>query len=181
MVLGNLWLFKPLITAVLPAVTPMGEAFLATTFCFTMCGGAKTANVIPEQAYVVCNARPSLHQDDKATLAVFEKYAKKHDLEVSVIYGRGASTTTDINGAEFKYVAKCVNECFPGAAVAPYYMTGGTDCRNYEAVSDSCLRFCPIRLDQAQLAAMHAANENVDTDALAQSVKFYKHYIKNRE
>ena len=57
-------------------------------------------------------------------------------------------------------------------------MTGGTDSRNYEVICDSCLRFCPIRLDQKQLAAMHAANENVDTHSLAESVKFYKHYIK---
>jgi carboxypeptidase PM20D1 len=59
-------------------------------------------------------------------------------------------------------------------------MTGGTDCRQFEIVSDNCLRFTPTRLTPEQLAAMHAANESMGVSALAEAVKFYKYYIKNR-
>ncbi len=177
LVLSNLWLFKPLLTAVLPAVSAQAGAFVSTTFAFTMCGGSKTPNVIPDEAYVVCNLRPSVGQNDEESLAVLKKYADKYDLSMEIQEKRGASRTTDPDGAEFLYVKKCLNDCFP--AVAPFYMCGGTDCRHYEAVSSNCLRFCPVTLDAQQLAAMHAANENVGIDALAKSVKFYKYYLQN--
>ena len=60
-------------------------------------------------------------------------------------------------------------------------MAGGTDCRQFEAVCDSCLRFCPIKMTQEQLAAMHAANETIGVPELAASVKFYKYFIKNHK
>lgn len=179
LVLGNLWLFKPVVIKVLPALSSFGEAFLSTTFAFTMCEGSQTPNVIPDQAYVICNIRPSIHQNSAQSVEIIKKIAAKYDLEVEVIYSRDASGIVDINGEEFKYMVECASKCYPDAVPTPYFMFGGTDCRYYEEVSDNCLRICPIRLSQQQLKAMHAANENINTSALAESVKFYKHYVKN--
>ncbi len=176
---GNLWLFKPLITRVMPAVSPHGGALVNTTFVFTMCGGSQTPNVIPDEAYVVCNLRTALHQNAAESIAVIEKYARKHDLTVEVLESRDASSAVDTDGEEYRFLAGCVRECFPDVVVAPYYVSGGTDCRNYDAVSSNCLRFSPVYMNPQQLGAMHAANENIDTDALARSVKFYKYYLKN--
>jgi carboxypeptidase PM20D1 len=77
------------------------------------------------------------------------------------------------------YLKKCVNEVFPQYCFAPYYMSGGTDCRHYTAITDNCIRFAPIVMDSQQLAAMHAPNENIGTAAVAAGVKFYKYFIKN--
>lgn len=178
-ILSNLWLFKGLLVKIMPKVSAQGEAFLATTFAFTMSGGSKTPNVIPEEAYVVCNLRPSQHQNMEQSLSVLKKYADKHDLELEVIFGRDASHCTDHNGEEFKYLKKCVSECYPDAICVPYLQTGGTDCREYEAVSDNCLRFAPIKMTPEQISAMHAANESIGVEALADSVKFYKYYLRN--
>ena len=57
-------------------------------------------------------------------------------------------------------------------------MTGGTDSRRFEPVCDNVLRFCPTRLTPAQLAAMHAANENMGVAALAEGVKTYTYYLQ---
>ncbi len=179
LVLLNLWLFKPLLTALLPKFSAQAGAFVSTTFAFTMCGGSKTPNVIPDEAYVVCNIRPSIGKNAEESLAVLKKFADKYDLTMEIHEQRSASHITNSDGAEFAYVRECLNDCYPDAAVAPFYMCGGTDCRHYEAVSDNCLRFCPVTLDAQQLAAMHAANENVGVQALAKSVKFYKYYLKN--
>ena len=181
MVLGNMWLFKGLLTKVLPVVSPMCNAFVKTTFACTMAGGSQTPNVVPTEAYVVCNLRPSPHQNAQASLAVLQKYADKYDLELEVIHARSASNCVDFNGEEFGYLKKCLNECYPDAGVIPYLMTGGTDCRHYEAIADNCLRFCPIKMSNEQLAAMHAANESIGVDEVAHCVKFYKHYIKNHK
>lgn len=181
MVLGNMWLFKGLLTKVLPVISPMCNAFVKTTFACTMAGGSQTPNVVPTEAYVVCNLRPSPHQNAEASLAVLQKYADKYDLELEVIHARSASNCVDFNGEEFGYLKKCLNECYPDAGVIPYLMTGGTDCRHYEAIADNCLRFCPIKMSNEQLAAMHAANESIGVDEVAHCVKFYKHYIKNHK
>ena len=181
MVLGNMWLFKGLLTKVLPMVSPMCNAFVKTTFCCTMAEGSHTPNVIPSEAYIVCNLRTSPHQNVEESLAVLKKYADKYDLEFEIIHARNASNTVDYKGEEFEYLKKCLNECYPDAGVIPYLMTGGTDCRHYEEVADNCLRFCPIKMSNEQLAAMHAANESIGVKEVADCVKFYKYYIKNHK
>ncbi len=181
MVLGNMWLFKGLLTKVLPIVSPMCNAFVRTTFCCTMAEGSHTPNVIPSEAYIVCNLRTSPHQNVDATMAVLQKYADKYDLEFEIIHARNASNTVDYKGEEFSFLKKCLNECYPDAGVIPYLMTGGTDCRHYEEVADNCLRFCPIKMSNAQLAAMHAANESIGVKEVADCVKFYKYYVQNHK
>lgn len=181
MVLGNMWLFKGLLTKVLPMVSPMCNAFVKTTFCCTMAEGSHTPNVIPSEAYVVCNLRTSPHQNVEQSLAVLKKYADKYDLEFEIIHARNASSCVDYKGEEFGYLKQCLNECYPDAGVIPYLMTGGTDCRHYEEIADNCLRFCPIKMSNEQLAAMHAANESIGVSETAHCVKFYKYYIKNHK
>lgn len=181
LVLGNVWLFKPALVKLLPSLSSFGEAFLSTTCAFTMCSGSSAPNVIPDEAYVICNIRPSTHQDADSSIAVLEKIAKKYELNVEPMNRRSASKVTDANGEEFLYLKKCINEVLPDVCVTPYYMAGATDCRFYERITDNCLRFCPVKMSPSQLAAMHAANENISTDNLAKGVKFYKYYIKNHK
>ncbi|HWQ59445.1 MAG TPA: M20/M25/M40 family metallo-hydrolase [Clostridia bacterium] len=176
---GNLWLFGPLLKALLPAASPFGEAMLATTFCFTMCEGSPAPNVIPAEAYALCNLRCIAHEDMEATVALFKKRAEKYDLGVEVVTGRNSSKLVDMDGKAFSYLTRCIEECIPGVTVSPYMMMGGTDCREFEIVSDGCLRFSPIRLSPEQLASAHSVNENVDAAALAEAHKFYRYFIEN--
>ncbi len=179
LVLCNLWLFRPLLTKVLPLVSSAAEAFISTTCVFTMCGGSRTPNVIPDEAYVIANLRPTISQDSDESIKVITEIAKKYGLEYEIIRNAPVSDIVDINSGEFKYLEKCVHECFPGVCFVPYYITGGTDCRNYQIVSDNCLRFTPVRMTNEQEKAMHAANESINTDAISEGVKFYKYFLKN--
>ena len=70
-----------------------------------------------------------------------------------------------------------IRACLPDAVVSPYLMTGGTDSRRFEPVCDNIFRFTPTRLTKQQLAAMHAANENLSVSALAEATKIYKYLI----
>ena len=165
--LGNLWLFKGLVTRVLPLVSPMAGAFVQTTAAFTMSGGSAAPNVLPDEAWIVCNMRPSVHQNADESIAALKKIADRYGLETEVLFKKDASAVTDAGGEEFRFLARCVSECLPDTVVMPYLMTGGTDSRRFEAVCDNVLRFTPTRLTAAQLAAMHAANENIGVSALA--------------
>ena len=91
---------------------------------------------------------------------------------------RDASGTTSPESEEFRFLQKCLNEALPDTIVTPYMMTGGTDSRQFELVCDHVLRFTPTRLTAEQLAAMHAANENIGVEAVAEAVKFYRYYLE---
>lgn len=178
---GNLWLFKPLLKVVMPKVSPTAGALLGTTCVFTMSGGAAAPNIIPGEAYVVANIRPGIQQNLDECFKILSDMAKKFDVEAEILYGTSCSNMVDPNSEELKYLGECVKACYPGYCFTPYYVCGGTDCRSYEPVTENCLRFTPIRMDSQQMAAMHAVNENISTDAIASGVKFYKYYIKNHK
>ena len=179
--LGNLWLTKPLVKAAMPLVSPFGEALMATTCCFTMMRGSDAANVIPKEPYLIANLRTSVHQSCEESLAVLKKYGKKYGLEFEVLLSRDASTVSDIHSAAYGFIEKTIRAHFPDAGVAPYLIMGGTDCRHFHALSDTALRFAPVRMSNEQNASCHAVDENVTVTSLAEGVRFYKRLLENYE
>ena len=179
LLLGNIWLFKPLLMALMPAVSPFGEAIMATTCCFTMMHGSEAANVIPKEPYLVANLRTTAAQGCEDSLAVLRKYAKKYDLDIEVIMARDASPVSNIRSREYAYVVECVKKQFPDVGIAPYIIMGGTDCRHFHALTENALRFSPVPMTSQQSASCHAVDENVTITALAEGVAFFKYFLKN--
>lgn len=179
LILGNIWLFKPLLIALMPMVSPFGEAVLATTCCFTMMKGSDAPNVIPKEPYLVANLRPAVHQGCEESLAVLKKYAKKYDLEFEVLLSRDASPISNIRSKDYAYLIECIEKNFPDCGTAPYIIMGGTDCRHFHAVTENAIRFCPVRMTNEQSASCHAIDENVTLSALAEGVRFFKQYISD--
>ncbi len=178
MVLRNLWLTKPLVMAAMPKISSFGEALMATTCCFTMMQGSNAANVIPKEPYLIANLRCSVHQNCEESLNVLKKYGKKYDLEFEVLMGRDASPVSDIHSAAYGFIEKTIRAHFPDAGVAPYLIMGGTDCRHFHALTDTALRFAPVRMTNEQNASCHAVDENVTLSALVEGVQFYKRLLK---
>ena len=178
LLLGNIRLFKPLLMALMPRVSPFGEAVMATTCCFTMMRGSDAANVIPKEPYLIANLRTSVHQDCAQSLAVLQKYADKYDLQLEVLMQRDASPVSNIHSKEYAYVTQCVKKQFPDVGIAPYIIMGGTDCRHFHALTENALRFAPVRMTNAQSASCHAVDENVTLAALAEGVRFFKMFLK---
>ena len=178
LIMGNLWLFKPLLMALMPAVSPFGEALMATTCCFTMMKGSDAANVIPKEPYLVANLRTSVHQSCEESLAVLRKYAKKHGVEIEVIQQRDASPVSNIRSAEFKLLTDCIRRQFPDIGVSPYLIMGGTDCRHFHELTENALRFAPVRVTNAQNASCHAVDEHVTIASLAEGIRFLKVFLR---
>ena len=177
--LGNLWLTKPLVMAAMPMVSPFGEALMATTCCFTQMKGSEAANVIPKEPYLIANLRCSVHQNCEESLNVLKKYGKKYDLHFEVLQQRDASPVSDIHSAAYGFIEKTIKAHFPDAGVSPYLIMGGTDCRHFHALTDTALRFAPVRMTNEQNASCHAVDENVTIASLAEGVRFYKRLLKD--
>ncbi|XMB72345.1 M20/M25/M40 family metallo-hydrolase [Mycoplasmatota bacterium WC30] len=178
---GNMWLFKPLITFLLPKINNFGRALLSTTIAFTMSKGSDAENVIPSEAYVIANLRTHPIQDIDASFKVLEAIAKKYDIEAEITEGRETSPISNVNNDAYKYLIKQIVKTFPDVLVSPYVMLGGTDSRFFSEITESAFRFSPTRMDNKELSKIHGKDEAIKKSALYEAVIFYKEFIKNHK
>ena len=178
LVFSNLWLFGPLLKKAMPAISPAAAAMMQTTCAFTTAKGSEGLNVLPTSAYVTANLRFIHHQPNEESLAILEKLAKKHDLEMEIITQEHPCPVVDYTGAPFKLLERVTQEIYPGYGVVPYVMTGGTDAKYYGEICDHCLRFAPIEIDEQQYGSIHSVDENLFASALVPAVDFYKEILR---
>ncbi len=178
-VFGNLWLFGPVLMAVMPKISAQGAAMLKTTIAFTMQSGSDAYNVLPQRATLGANMRFIPHQGEKESLEIIEKLAKKHGLNMEVLDSCDYSAPVDIEGDAFKFVERTIKRTFPGLPASPYVMTGATDAHFYQAICPSCIRFAPVIYGPEQMKGMHGLNENIEYNCLPGAVEFYKNLIKD--
>lgn len=177
-IFANMWLFKGLLKKLLPSISSAAGAMLHTTLAFTMAKGAEGLNVLPQEAYVTGNMRFIPHQDTEESIAIISEVAKKYDLETEVIYSDTSCPVVDYNSEPFHMVEEVAAEVYPGVGICPYVMTGGTDAKFYRDLSDNCLRFAPLYINDQQYASIHGLNENICQGALPMGVDFYKKMIE---
>ena len=178
LIFANMWLFEGLLKKLLPVISSAGGAMLHTTLAFTMAKGSDGLNVLPQEAYVTGNMRFIPHQDTDESVELISNIAKKYDIETEVIYKDYACPVVDYNNAPFHLVEKVASEVYPGIGICPYVMTGGTDAKFYRELSDNCLRFAPLYINDQQYASIHGLNENIYQGALPLGVDFYKKMIQ---
>lgn len=177
-VLGNLWLFRPVLKKLLPIISPQASAMLRTTVAFTMQQGSDAYNSIPQEAWVSANLRFIPHQRAEESIAILQEMAAKYDLETSVDFACDPSPILDVKGRAFRLTEAAVARTFPGLPASPYVVTGGTDCRFYNDVCENCVRFSPVVYGPAQLKGMHGIDENLETNCLPGAVDYYKNIIR---
>ena len=177
-ILGNLWLFRPLLLQVLPMISAQAGAMIRTTIAFTMQTGSAACNVIPREATVSANMRFIPHQGMRESLEVIEKRAKKHGLTMEVLSASDYTPPADLNGEAWKLLTGVVTKTFPGCPFSPYVMAGATDARFYQDICDHVFRFAPVIYGPEQMKGMHGLNENIEISCLPGAVDFYSNLIK---
>lgn len=181
LVMGNLWLFAPIMKPVLGRISAQAGAMLQTTIAFTMQSGSDAYNVLPQEATLGANMRFIPHQGEQESLAIIRRLAEKHGLEMEVIHANDYSETVDIHGEAFRQVEQVIGETFPGLPVSPYVMTGATDAQFYQEICSNCLRFAPVIYGPEQMKGMHGIDENIEYNCLPGAVDFYKNLIRAQE
>ena len=176
-VMANLWLFKGLLTKVLPSISPAAGAMTKTTLAFTTAKGSDGLNVLPQTAFVTGNMRIIHHQANGESIGLISKIASRYDLDTEVIYQDTPCPVVDYTSRQFQLVERITNRIFPGVIVTPYTMTGGTDAKFYKDICPNCIRFAPLFIDSQQYGSVHALNENIYQGALPHAVEFYKQII----
>lgn len=178
LIFANMWLFKGLLKKLLPSISSAAGAMLHTTLAFTMAKGSEGLNVLPQEAYVTGNMRFIPHQDMDESIDIITNMAKKYALETEIIYKDASCPVVDFKNKPFQMLEEVAAKVYPGIGICPYVMTGGTDAKFYRELSDNCLRFAPLYIDQQQYASIHGLNENIYQGALPHGVDFYKSMIE---
>ena len=181
LVMGNLWLFAPIMKPVLGRISAQAGAMLQTTIAFTMQSGSDAYNVLPQEATLGANMRFIPHQGEKESLEIIKALAAKHGLETEIVHSNDYTKPVDINGEAFRLVEKVIGETFTGLPVSPYVMTGATDAQFYQPICPSCIRFAPVIYGPEQMKGMHGLNENIEYNCLPGAVSFYQNLIKAQE
>ena len=177
LVFSNLWLFRPVLLKVLPAISAQAGAMIRTTIAFTMMSGSEACNVMPQEASVSANMRFIPHQGMNESLEIVRKLADKHGLKTEVLSASDYTEPVDIHGEAFRTVQRVIGETFPGCAGSPYVMTGATDSRFYERICPNVVRFAPVIYGPEQMKGMHGLNENIEYSCLPGAADFYKNLI----
>ena len=178
LIFSNLWLFKGLLIKLLPSISAPAGAMLKTTLAFTTAKGADGLNVLPQEAYVTGNMRFIPHQDEKESIELITKIAKKYDIEAEVMGSASSCPVVSYQSKAFHLVEEVASKVYPNVGICPYVMTGGTDAKFYRDLTDNCLRFAPLYIDSQQYGSIHGLNENISQGALPLGVDFYKEMIK---
>jgi carboxypeptidase PM20D1 len=178
--LSNLWLFGGLVEAGM-AATPALDAMQRTTTAVTVMNGGVKSNVLPSEVRAKMNfrIRPG---DTVATVRehVVETIADDR-IEVSHSVGREASPVSRTDSAAFAHLSRTVAEVFPGVAVVPYTVVGGTDSRYFYPLTQNVYRLNPFRFGRESVTLPHGTNERVAVESLSDAIRFYARLISTSE
>ena len=177
-VLTNLWLFKPILLKVLPAINASAGAMTQTTLAFTTAKGSDGLNVLPQEAWVTGNMRLIHHQPGAESFAAVAAIAQKYGIETKVLYEDAPCPVVGYESKQFHLIEEITAQVYPGVQVSPYVMTGGTDAKFYKDICPNCIRFAPLYIDKQQYGSVHGLNENIFQGALPKGVDFYKGVIE---
>ena len=171
---ANLWCFGPLLTRVLPKLSPQAGGLLGTTCAFHKLETDETGKT--------CTATAMLRSVDDGDFAKdfdwFVKTAEKHGISVEKTEDWEYHAPADPALPGFHLVESCIGEIFPDVPVIPFILPAGTDARTLTDVCPCVVRFAPIRLSAQQLASVHSENENMDVAAVGDCVAFYRRLLE---
>ena len=141
---SNLWLFGGLVKAKL-AKNPEADATIRTTTAPTIIKGGVKDNVLPSVAEAVINFR-LLPGDTIASVCEHVRRViddERVTFEPMPDKAWEASPVSPTDCKAYQHLSSVVAELFPGTAIAPYNMLGGTDSRNFHEISEQVYRISP--------------------------------------
>lgn len=170
--LGNLWLTGPLLQKLMPRLNPQAGAMLGT-----VCSPSRIEG--DDRGCTATVSFRAVDGDDMARdLDALREAAKKYGVEVEVDPASEYHGPADMAQPAFSYTMERIKAVFPQYPPIPFILPAGTDARWLTDICPCVLRFAPIRLSAQQLGSVHSENENIDIDAVADAVRFYREFLR---
>ncbi len=180
LVLGNLWLFAPLVESQL-AKAPATNALIRNTIAPTMLEGSRKENVLPTRARAVINFRLLPGTGTEALIWRVKSIIADPRVRIAPV-GTSRSEPSPVSSVEseaFQRLHRSVKAIFPEAVVAPSLVLGATDSRHFASIADNVFRFKPTRLKREDLKRFHGIDERIAVQNYGESVRFYMRYLRD--
>lgn len=179
-VLGNLWLFDPVVRRMFTSKPPT-NAQLRSTVAPTMIAGSQRMNVLAKSARAVLNVR--VHPRDSLDSAVtyIKQVVADGDSDVKVTTGPvrwSPSAVSSVHGPGYRAVESAIRATFPDAIVTPGLLMAGTDSRHYAALTDNIYRFMPARMTSEDVERVHGIDERIPVANVGEYVQFYAEVLQ---
>lgn len=174
LVLGNLWLFAPVVKLIGAVSGGEMNAMMRTTCAFTMMSGSDAINVIPTQASVGADMRVLPGSTVEECVGRVRKLVRRLPVEVKVcgsVYEPSRCSPAD--GMGWDAICATVSELWQGAETVPYMMNGHSDSSVYTRICDRVYRFAPVFLSGEERAMIHGTDERIGADRAALAADFY--------
>lgn len=177
LVMGNLWLFSPLVKLMMMADRDAAPG-IHTTTAATMASASPKANILPTRASAVVNFRilpgETVASVRQRIIAVID------DERVTVTdeYGSDPSPASPVDTRGYELIAGTIRAFDDNVLVAPYMVRGGTDARYYYGLSPNVYRFLMIRVDPRTMKYVHGIDEHVPVQDYLQAIRFYYHLVR---
>ena len=156
---------------------PYLDALLRTTMAVTMAGGSAQANILPNLAWAVMNAR-LLPGDTRETILSHLREILPEGVQAEYRAGEDPTPASIINGPAYQLLTEVLDVLYPGrVTMMPGLMTGGTDSKYYQEICDEVFRFTGM-VEDDRSGGVHGFNEHYLIESLASGVTFYKAFAR---
>ena len=179
MALANLWLFRPVLLNLL-SKNPVQNALIRTTFAVTMAEASDACNVLPQTTRFNVNVRILSGETVDTVQQHFENLIKEAgaDGTVEIILRENPSPVSPADSEFFKGLENIIKEVYPTALATPYLVMGGTDSRQFAAISNNVLRFTPVSISEEGRKSVHSTNENISVENYGRMIAFFEMFIR---
>jgi len=178
-VLGNLWLFDPLVRAEL-AGSPATNAIIRTTAAPTMLSASNKANVLARHASAVVNYRLLAGDTLDDVRAHMRRVVDDARVKISFAPGQpnAATSVSPVDSESFRNIAASVVNVFPQVVVAPSLVIPATDARYYGSLTDNVYRLLPIVVTAEDLSRFHGIDERIAVNGYVDAINFYAEVMR---
>lgn len=111
-------------------------------------------------------------------LARVRHIVKNTDITLSVGCLEEPGAVSPDSGLAWDALSTAIQVHFPGAAIVPALLAGGTDARHMEALCKNVYRFSPFILPPGEIARMHGYDERLSLDNLRLGVRFFRQMLQ---
>lgn len=179
LVMANRWLLSGLVLRIYEGKSST-RALVRTTVAPTMLHAGVKENVLAREAKATVNFRIRPGETKDEVVAWVKRTVADDQVEVRESasgISSNPSAVTKVDSPGYRRVERALKGVFPEVVVAPALVLGATDGRHYAAVTESIIRFGPLRLEQQDLGRLHGVNERVSVEGLGEMVRFYRQLL----
>jgi carboxypeptidase PM20D1 len=176
MAINNLWLFEGLVIYQM-AEDKDGLAMISTTIVPTILESGVRENVIPSNAKAIVNSRILPGETAKDVAEFIHRTIGDDRVKIKYTgdFTTDPSPTTDVRSPAFANVADAATAIADDVIPVPYIMLGATDSRNFRAISDGVVNFCPF----TDPKGFHGIDERIGVKDLQRAIAFYTIIMKD--